>query len=55
MFWRNWCGGKRWLGLVLIIIGVLIICIFIPVWVWCIIFGIALILLGIFFWKCRAR
>jgi hypothetical protein len=43
---------RRGMGIFCIIAGIILICIFIPVWVWSLVLGISLIILGLFF--CRA-
>lgn len=45
--WRCW-PLRRWLGIALIAVGVILLVIFIPVEFWTVVLGILMILAGIF-------
>jgi hypothetical protein len=53
MFMQGLGRNKRVLGIVMLIIGVILICVVIPPWLWCLIIGISVIILGIIFSRKR--
>ncbi len=45
------CNAKRLLGFILLALGALLVLFIMPIWVWCLIFGVALIVVGILMFK----
>ncbi len=45
--------NRRVWGIILLVVGVILICLIIPPWLWCLIIGIAIIILGIVFTRQR--
>lgn len=45
------CHAKRLLGYILLAMGALLVLFIMPVWVWCLIFGVTLIVVGIMIFK----
>ncbi len=43
--------GRRGIGIFCVIAGLILICVFIPIWVWSLILGASLIILGVFFFR----
>ena len=45
------CNAKRLLGYILLAMGALLVLFILPAWIWCLIFGVALIVVGVLMFK----
>ena len=45
------CNAKRLLGYILLALGALLVLFILPAWIWCLIFGVALIVVGVLMFK----